>query len=100
MRRSMRQKTKYDVSQGRTSVLESISLVICTKNRCYDLKECLDSIARQTIFPEELIVVDSSTDRMTEQLIEDYKKVLEFPIRYIHTEPGLTKQRNIGAKSQ
>ena len=73
-----------------------ISVVICSKNRPIDLKECIDSIICQEYVPNEIIVVDSSDNDLTRQLIERYEKYGGIFVRYIHTKPGLTKQRNIG----
>jgi len=74
----------------------SISLIICTRNRVQDLRDCLDSLIQQTHTIDEIIIVDSSDNHLTRKLSEDYKTRTEIPLKYIHTSPGLTKQRNIG----
>lgn len=76
----------------------SISAIICTKNRSHDLLKCFDSIIKQTIPPDDIIVIDSSTNLDTKRLCSHYKNVLPIPLIYQHSEPGLTKQRNIGVK--
>lgn len=71
-----------------------ISVIICTRNRFEDLKETLPSLITQTRLPDELIIVDSSDNQQTEKHIMSIKST--FPIRYFHTLPGLTLQRNYG----
>jgi GT2 family glycosyltransferase len=81
---------------------KSESVVICTKNRLNDLVECLDSLSRQTRMPQELIIVDSSdTPLQQENMFLDHFNAQWFPVsnlKYIHTTPGLTRQRNIGVQ--
>jgi len=76
----------------------TVSVVICTKNREQDLKTCVDSIISQTHMPDEIVIVDSSDNDLTRLLVTQYKNNHVIPVRYIHTLPGLTKQRNIGIK--
>ena len=73
-----------------------ISIIICTRNRFDDFTKTIPSIAAQTRLPDELIVVDSSD----EQKLEDYLNSVQlpFPVRYFHTQPGLTLQRNRGIR--
>ena len=78
------------------------SIIICTRNRCDDLLKCLRSIASQTIKPEQLIIVDSSTIPLYKQkpfthLLQKKNLSKENSI-YFHTKPGLTYQRNQGIK--
>ena len=78
------------------------SVVICTRNRRSDLIQCLDSLAIQTQLPQELVIVDSSdTPLQKEALFLKHFSRHRFPttqLKYIHTPPGLTRQRNIGIK--
>ncbi|MBM4065524.1 MAG: glycosyltransferase family 2 protein [Planctomycetes bacterium] len=50
-----------------------VSLLISTKNRFQDLKECIDSILIQTVKPDEIILVDASD---TSESMEMVKKAL------------------------
>lgn len=76
------------------------SVIICTRNRLQDLIICLESLKKQIAPAHEIIIVDSSTTPITEN--DDFKALFtseSFPItllRYLHTEPGLTYQRNRG----
>lgn len=58
------------------------SLVIVTKNRPKKLKKCLDCLLLQTIFPSELIIVDSSDDQKTKILTERFRKSSDFKVAY------------------
>lgn len=77
------------------------SVILCTRNRLSDMLTALPSIALQTELPQEIIVVDSSDKPLTEH--ESFKALFNeshFPhtlLKYIHTNPGLPYQRNIGA---
>jgi GT2 family glycosyltransferase len=73
-----------------------ISVIICTRNRFDDFKRTLPSIAAQTRLPDELIVVDSSDEKRLDDYLSTTK--LPFFVRYFHTQPGLTLQRNHGIR--
>lgn len=76
------------------------SVIICTRNRLDDIILCLNSVAQQTKVPEELLVIDSSTQPINQY--EKFQAVFNnqlFPqsqLIYKHTKPGLTYQRNVG----
>lgn len=73
------------------------SVIICTRNRKNDLMICLDSLARQTERSFELIIVDSSDVPLQHDIT--FNKTIQrggFNFMYVHTEPGLTLQRNKG----
>jgi GT2 family glycosyltransferase len=73
------------------------SIIIPTKDRKLILFEAIRSIERQTRKPDELIIVDASSNQdFKEELVTDFGSL---NIKYLHTEPGLTKQRNIGIQS-
>jgi GT2 family glycosyltransferase len=76
------------------------SVIICTRNRRDDLKQCLQSLDTQTICPTELIIVDSSdtpvgTDASIAQLCDQMKQK-NIRVVLLHTQPGLPLQRNTG----
>lgn len=78
----------------------SSTVIICTRNRCADLVHALRSIARQTEAPTELIIVDSSTVPVEKQ--EAFCQLFNpsyfgaTRLLYLHTNPGLPYQRNVG----
>ena len=72
----------------------SISLIIPTYSRpdcvCRALEACMgvDAVA------DEIIIVDSSDNTLTRELCEKYTN--KFNLLYLHSEKGLTLQRNVG----
>jgi GT2 family glycosyltransferase len=76
-----------------------ISLVICTYMRSASLLRLLSSIENQHKKPDEIIIIDGSTDFATKLALKDEK--YNFSIEYFLVEPnnrGLTKQRNYGVE--
>jgi GT2 family glycosyltransferase len=71
-----------------------VSIIICTRNRFDDFTKTLPSVAAQTRLPDELIIVDSSNEKKLEDYLASVK--LPFSVKYFHTQPGLTLQRNLG----
>lgn len=73
------------------------SIIIPTKDRKHDLFEAIRSIERQTRKPDELIIVDASTNEyFEEELMTNFGRL---NVKYTHTEPGLTKERNTGIQA-
>lgn len=75
------------------------ALVICTKDRPVDLSDCLESLATCTDLPELILVVDSSSQPDSQVRCIDFEGRIRdsgSTLRYIHTGPGLTYQRNQG----
>jgi glycosyltransferase involved in cell wall biosynthesis len=77
----------------------SASVIICTKDREKDLLECIDSLNAQTLLPEELVIVDAGKENGIKGKLEEKVKTTPIKLKYIRTEPGLTRQRNIGVKN-
>jgi GT2 family glycosyltransferase len=76
------------------------SVIICTRNRLKPLVTCLESLIRQTFPITQLIVVDSSEPSLETftEFVNIFTQV-QFPatqLIYLHTQPGLTLQRNQG----
>ena len=70
------------------------SVVIPTRNRENSLRNLLNKINKQTLLPEEIIIVDSSDKKQF--LYDDINK----SIKYLHTDKkSAAKQRNIGLSS-
>lgn len=72
------------------------SLVICTFMRPKSLQVLLESVKSQSRYPNEIIVVDGSTDELTKSIFdsEHYDQLKYFKVSEEHR--GLTKQRNFG----
>ncbi len=78
-----------------------ISLLICTYQRPDELRRLLETLANQTVFPDEVIVVDGSLDDKTETVTKETADIFGGGLFYFHvdeTERGLTRQRNVGIK--
>ncbi len=72
-----------------------ISIIIPTLNRPGELAVLLDSIVEQTKKPVEIIIVDQSDNRDTQQSAQEFKN--DLPIRYFHfNEKSGAKSRNFG----
>lgn len=72
------------------------SLIICTYMRPQSVLQLLQSVQAQTVYPDEILIVDGSTTTETELVLKENK----FPkLHYFSVPPehrGLTKQRNYG----
>jgi succinoglycan biosynthesis protein ExoA len=72
---------------------------VCTRDRPASLRACVDSLATQTRRPRELIVVDGGTVRLPARYRRRVRRRLApVPVRWLATEPGLPRQRNLGAE--
>lgn len=72
------------------------SLIVCTHKRKDAILKLLLSVENQSIYPEEILVIDGSPDDETKNMLID-KKFKN--LKYFQIQPeqrGLTKQRNIG----
>jgi len=76
-------------------IKDKVSVIIPTKNRAKEMIKCLSSISIQTRIPDEVVIVDSSDNQNLRHKIKQFRNL---SIYYIHTEPGLELQRNVGIK--
>jgi len=76
--------------------MASLSIVIPTINRPEDLRRLLQSIIAQKVCPNEVIVVDQSSDDRTRELCEEYSfRITE--LKYVRARKrSLTAARNTG----
>jgi glycosyltransferase involved in cell wall biosynthesis len=83
--------------EDKTTSIPSLSVLICTRNRPEKLKRAVDSVLANSFRHFELIVVDQSTDRRTQEalaIINDER------LRYIPTSTvGVAISRNIAIRS-
>lgn len=74
------------------------NLIICTYRRRKAIERLLLSVKEQTLYPDEILIIDASPDDLTTNLFE--KKV--YPnLKYFKVgskDSGLTRQRNYGIK--
>ncbi|MBD2343062.1 glycosyltransferase family 2 protein [Anabaena subtropica] len=78
------------------SVNNSISVVICTRNRPKQLERCLRSLVKLSQPPQQIIVVDNApSDDTTRQIVAQIPQV-----EYIlEPKPGLSVARNTGIRN-
>lgn len=73
----------------------SVSVLICTRNRPEDLKQTLPTVLRQDYPRYEVVIVDQSTDDVSEQWVQAHCSSVPF-LRYIRTPTvGLSIARNL-----
>jgi GT2 family glycosyltransferase len=72
------------------------SLIICTYMRPKPLLHLLQSVAEQTVYPNEILIIDGSTNSETELILKEnqFKNLNYFLVT--PENRGLTKQRNFG----
>ena len=73
-----------------------IALIICTFKRASAVAKLMASLQKQSRYPDEIIVVDSSPDDETERLFIENKFPNTTYYRVGDAYRGLTKQRNYG----
>jgi glucosyl-dolichyl phosphate glucuronosyltransferase len=72
-----------------------ISVIIVTFNRAASLKEALQSLSKQTCYPDEVIVVDNNSNDDTKEVVRRFEGALN--IRYVFEEKrGIPFARNAG----
>jgi len=75
----------------------SLSIIICTKDRPRQLGRCLKTIVGQTSPPDEIIIVDASSNDAAFAVVNSFKEGFSKPVfRYVHTRPSTAYQRNVG----
>lgn len=74
-----------------------VSLIICTYNRPKSIQGLLDCLANISCKPDEIIIIDGSTNQSTAKLISDRKYALNISYHLVAADVrGLTRQRNYG----
>jgi GT2 family glycosyltransferase len=76
---------------------EKTSVIIVTRNREKMLAGCLESLVKQTLLPNEIIIVDNTSTDDTKKVALYFKKKL--PIKYVlEKQVGIPFARNRGVK--
>lgn len=72
------------------------SLIICTYMRSQPLLKLLQSVVLQTLYPNEILVIDGSKNNETKTRLKDnnFKNLKYFKVN--EKNRGITKQRNLG----
>ena len=72
------------------------TLIICTYKRPEAILKLLLSVEKQTVYPDQILVIDASEDALTEAVCtENNSENLDY-FRVSEEHRGLTKQRNFG----
>ncbi|MEY4179662.1 MAG: hypothetical protein RLY70_3236 [Planctomycetota bacterium] len=71
-----------------------ISIALCTYNGAKFLSEQLDSFARQTRLPDELVVCDDASSDDTRGLVQRFASQSPFPIRLVANSSNLRSTKN------
>ncbi len=72
------------------------SLIICTYMRPQPLVKLLDSVEKQTLYPNEILIIDGSRDNATEREFQNHAFENLKYFRVTEKDRGLTRQRNFG----
>ena len=74
----------------------NFSLIICTYMRPQPLLRLLNSVKTQTLSPNEILIIDGSTNIETEQIlkVKPFNNLKYFKVN--NDQRGLTRQRNFG----
>lgn len=72
------------------------SFIIITRDRLEDLMRCLQSVAQQTVLPAEVVIVDAGSDPRVHPAARDLLVALGIRVVYLRSEPGTSRQRNVG----
>ena len=74
------------------------SLIICTYMRPKPLLDLLESVRSQTLYPDEILIIDGSTNNQTQVILEQNPLLNLFYFKVDEADRGLTKQRNFGVQ--
>lgn len=74
----------------------NFSLIICTYKRPKALLTLLQSVKKQTLYPNEILIVDGSPDDFTEEMLAQNHFLNLIYFKVDEKDRGLTKQRNFG----
>ena len=78
--------------------MKKFSIIICTYMRQQPLLNLLQSVGEQSLYPNQIIIVDGSTNLKTKDLFTKNRfKNLEYYL-VEENDRGLSKQRNFGIK--
>lgn len=74
-----------------------VSLIVSTYNRIDALRVCIDSVCKQTVLPDEVLIGDDGSTVETARLIEEMRRKVPFPLVHVwHEDDGfrLAMMRN------
>jgi GT2 family glycosyltransferase len=73
-----------------------LTLIICTYMRAKPLLTLLESVKRQAVYPDEILIIDGSTNMQTKEMLAEnpFSNLQYFLVS--DKDRGLTRQRNFG----
>ncbi|MEM0541964.1 glycosyltransferase [Flavobacterium sp. j3] len=74
----------------------NFTLIICTYMRPNPLLDLLNSVKSQTLYPNEILIIDGSTNDDTKAIVNENSFVNLTYYQVSKEDRGLTKQRNFG----
>ncbi|MFC6098027.1 glycosyltransferase family 2 protein [Flavobacterium qiangtangense] len=74
------------------------SLLVCTYKRAMPLLQLLESVAVQTCYPSEILIIDGSVDDETSLMLSNNLFLNLTYFKVSSEDRGLTRQRNFGIK--
>lgn len=77
-------------------MFEPFTLIICTHMRPKSLLALLESVKEQALYPNEILIIDGSTNNETEIVLKENTFENLFYFKVDPSNRGLTKQRNYG----
>lgn len=83
-------------AESSNSTPPTISVIIATLGRPEHLPNALNSLRNSDVAPNEVLIVDGSADSDAFDLTTREDAITPYPVRHIHSAPGLTRQRNSG----
>lgn len=75
-----------------------LSLIICTYMRPVPILDLLESVRTQTVYPDEILIIDGSTNEATKTILEQHQFPLLQYFQVTKEDRGLTRQRNFGIR--
>jgi glycosyltransferase involved in cell wall biosynthesis len=76
--------------------MKNFALIVCTYMRPIPLLNLLNSVKTQTVYPNEILVIDGSTNKETDEILRQNKfQNLQYFL-VSEKDRGLTRQRNFG----
>lgn len=84
-------------SSQQTNKRLSLSIALASYNGKSYIREQLDSIARQTRLPDELIISDDASADSTEDIVFGFAQNAPFPVRFQRNNVRFGSTRNFGS---
>jgi|GEM_PF-253680 len=88
-----------DISKYKYKKKYKISLIATIFNEEKNIEEWLDSIATQTVFPDEVVIVDGGSRDKTVEVVNNYIRTSKLKIKLIVNPCAVAQGRNIAIQN-